>query len=228
MPPNPKAKLKALLKLPKERPSAISACLSTLAGTSLSWGVEVFEDDKLKEQAIQEATNTGLLTALLLTITANPLLADPPNFLGDNQTRINAYYILWLVSTFFFAAATILAVMQNVMFASLDGSDIRYFHNEVGILMHAPLLLFVCGALVLLAAAGFNIYFVAELPAFLTAFCLGGLLFLLLLMLITKFSLISFDCFDRMRKDQEAAANSSENVQVGGDESRGALDNVQR
>lgn len=107
-----KKKLKDLMRLPKERPNPLSTFFSVVSGTALSWGVEIFDDEKVKEAAIQEATNTGLLTALLLTISAAPLLGEAPGFFESVKSREDVWFAGWFLSTLFFALATIVSVMQ--------------------------------------------------------------------------------------------------------------------
>eukprot|EP00961_Rhodomonas_salina_P091611 1233319-Rhodomonas_salina.1 len=81
--------------MPIRRPNAIKTFGYFISGYALSWGVEVFDEDKIKDQALQaysvdEATNVGLLTALLVTITASPLLGDAPEYMKDHENSINA------------------------------------------------------------------------------------------------------------------------------------------
>ena len=65
----------------------------------------------------------------------------------------------WFLSSIFLGLATVVAVMQNIVFTSLSGEDIRMFHEEAGVMMHAPLLLFVSGTILLLGAVASGLYY---------------------------------------------------------------------
>eukprot|EP00961_Rhodomonas_salina_P003423 47503-Rhodomonas_salina.1 len=76
--------------MPQTRPNFVKTFCYFFSGHALSWGVEVFDEEKIKEQALQEATNVGLLTALLVTITTSPMFGDAPVYLKGHENSINA------------------------------------------------------------------------------------------------------------------------------------------
>mmetsp|Transcript_50514 Transcript_50514/g.118918 ORF Transcript_50514/g.118918 Transcript_50514/m.118918 type:complete len:161 (+) Transcript_50514:499-981(+) len=101
-------------------------------------------------------------------------------------------------------------VMQNVMFSTLTGEEIRFFHERAGHMMHVPLVFFVNGTLLLLAAMCFGLYYAVSFRVWLGMILAGLVLMVILCNIVVTMSLLSYDCYSALRKQQEEESPPSE------------------
>jgi hypothetical protein len=217
---------KVMMKIPEERPSLAMAFILGPLGLAHSWDVWAAEDEddfkRLKDQFVTEATAVGVLAALILTISAQVIVNDPPeSFLGDqgnNSTDFkvsqtadsllggdpNIYYLLWFISTIFLAFSTLLSVIQSIEFAQLKGQEVKYFGLGLGILLHVPLILFVVGAIFAIISLGYTFFFIVSLKIWIAGLVITLFMLIIISIVSSYMILVKYDAKKHAQDDSDA------------------------
>jgi hypothetical protein len=185
------------LKFPTYRPGFVKAAIYGMSGASFAWGAIVegeTDPNKMKESLKAELTNTGILGALLLTITCGPLLNDPPSYVSD---QINTYFSIWCVASLLLAYGVLVSVVELITIETFSKVEhLELFRRELGVIVHIPLYLLIAGGSIAILGIIHMAYYAVSLSIFFIGAIFAGSILLFVTCIFVKFVQTSWDAFN--------------------------------
>lgn len=180
--------------LPKKRPNWIVACVYGMSGAYFSWSLETATFEQLRQQVVSEMVNVALISALFLNISVNPLMADPPEFLGEDYVVVSSFYCFWGAASMCFAMSSLIAVVYLINFGVLhEDAELHFFYVKIRFFIHAPLLLLIVGGLLMIMDVFLMMYFAIGRDASLAMYSFWSVVLISATLLFTYLVQITWD-----------------------------------
>lgn len=129
---------------PATRPTYLQCFFAVSTGAVFSWSsrVKSVTNKQMRAAAIAELANSGMLCALLLTITTAPLISEAPTALPTGNLMAHTIYFgLWTVSTAALASALVSAIVLLVLISGLEDDQTPSFLQKIGVGLHISMAL---------------------------------------------------------------------------------------
>jgi hypothetical protein len=136
------------LTMPKERPGFLAGALYGMSGASFAWaaidGDKIKDGTRLKDSLKSEMTNTGVLSALVLTITCGALLNNAPDYIPDERKSV--YFVIWCAASLFLAYGVLVSIIALITIEIFHSTaELEYFRKNLGPFLHIPLYFLIAG-----------------------------------------------------------------------------------